>query len=122
MTNDQKLLGDDANTFVLKEYSTVDARTYYENETAAFNKVGSGPSSDNNIIKHYGSFIRGDTFNLLLEYADKGTLRKVFAEEAPTSSENIIRFWEQIFKLMHSLDCIHKVKSFVPGGPQIFQG
>lgn len=105
---------------MLKEYSTADARRYYENETAAFDKVG---SKSDNLIKYYGSFIHGSTFNLLLEYADKGTLRRVFEEEdPPTSSENIIQFWEELFKLMSSLSCIHAVEPFAPGGPQIFQG
>ena len=118
--NNQKRLGEDANTFVLKEYPTVDAQKYYENEAAAFDKVG---HNNDNLIKYYGSFVRGNIFNLLLDHADKGTLRRVFEkEDPPTSSEDIIQFWEEIFKLTHSLACIHAVEPFAPGGPQIFQG
>lgn len=112
-------LGGQSNTFVLKEYSTLDANQYYENETAAFNKIGTNP----NIIGYYGSFRRGDTFNVILEYADQGNLKEFFQKQDPPSTgELVIQFWEGLFKLIDALRTVHNVEQFSEEGPRILQG
>jgi serine/threonine protein kinase len=113
--------GQYADTFVLKEYTTLDAQTYYDNETSAFNLIG----SNSHIIGFYGSFTRNGTFNVLLEYADKGTLKEYLENQAlvaPTNGEDITQLWEALFKLIHALKCIHMVDNPSAAGPQIFQG
>ncbi|KAF4628548.1 hypothetical protein G7Y89_g9603 [Cudoniella acicularis] len=106
-------------TFVLKTYFTSDAKVYYDNEVTAFRRLGSNP----NIIGFCGSFIRGKTFNVLLEYADKGTLEQFFKrEKVPTDGGEVIQFWERMFKVIDALECIHEVVPSLPNGPQIFQG
>ncbi|KAK0102819.1 hypothetical protein ONS95_000980 [Cadophora gregata] len=110
---------ENANTFVLKEYSTADAQKYYYNEASAFGQIG----KHQHIISYYGSFTRGGTFNVILEYADKGTLKEFFEKQLPpTSGEGIIRFWEGLFQLIDALLKIHTVDADETERPQIFQG
>ncbi|KAG4434108.1 hypothetical protein IFR05_010417 [Cadophora sp. M221] len=108
-----------ANTFVLKEYSTADAQKYYDNETSAFDQIEKHPY----IIGYFGSFTRNGSFNVILEYADKGTLKEYFEKQLPpTSGEEIIRFWEGLFQLIDALWKIHTVNGDTIEGPQIFRG
>lgn len=99
-------MGEYANTFVIKEYSTFNAQRDYDHETSAFKKIG----AHKDIIGYYGSFTRGDTFNVILEYADKGTLQEYFDRQLPPSTgDNIIRFWQALFQLIGALWKIHTV-------------
>ncbi|KAH7313156.1 hypothetical protein BKA65DRAFT_517427 [Rhexocercosporidium sp. MPI-PUGE-AT-0058] len=115
----QRVGKEHANTFVLKEYSTTDAQKYYDNETSAFDQIGKHP----HIISYFGSFTRSGTFNVILEYADKGTLKEYFEKQLPPSSgEEIIKFWEGLFQLIDALWRIHTVNGDAIEGPQIFRG
>jgi len=85
----------------------------------AFRRLG----NNQNIIGFRGSFTRGDTCNVLLEHADKGTLEDYFQKErVPKNGEDIILFWEGLFKIIDALRRIHEVEPSMPNGPQIFQG
>ena len=107
------------NTFVLKEYCTLDAQSYYDNEISAFRKI----ESNANIIKYYGSFKRAGKFNLILEYADKKSLEDFFFREVPPSRpEHILLLWDRLFQLIDALRGIHTVKPSGLPGPGIFQG
>ena len=76
-----------------------------------------------NIIGYHGCFIHNGTYNVILEFADKGTLEEYFAREAPpTSGEDIIAFWRGIFGIIGALDSIHGIPYADLDGPQIFQG
>jgi hypothetical protein len=111
--------GHPPNTFVLKTYSGTDAEKLYKNEVTAFMKVG----HNQDIIGFRGSFRRGETHNVLLEYADKGTLEEYFENETPPSDgHDIIMFWESLFKITAALQRIHEVGPSRPHGTQIFQG
>jgi serine/threonine protein kinase len=60
------------------------------------------------MIGFYGSFKQGNRFNILLEYADIGSLDKYFKRVfPPTSGEDIIKFWESLFMLLEGLLKIH---------------
>jgi serine/threonine protein kinase len=109
-----------ANTFVLKTYITEEAEKYYTNEVAAFHKLKPTP----NIIEFYGSYIHGETINVVMEFADKGSLEQYFREEAePSTGKDIVKFWRSIFMLGQALAGIHLVKPrFSTNGPQNFQG
>jgi serine/threonine protein kinase len=108
------------NTFVLKTYFTTAAEKHYNAEVEAFRRLGSNPS----IIGFYGSFTRGDTYNVLLEYADKGTLEEYFYKVIPpVDPDEIINFWQALFKIIDALRRIHQVNPDGNGGPPlIFQG
>ena len=112
---------DSANTFVLKIYFATEAAKYYNREVDAFRRLQQhGPHSG--IIGFHGSFTRGDTHNVLLEYADKGTLEKYFLTQIPpVHPEQIINFWQALFKLLDALSRIHEVDR-TTGGPLIIHG
>lgn len=103
----------------MKTYFTSEAESYYNTEVAAFRHLGLNSS----IIRFHGSFTRGDSYNVLLEYADKGTLGDYFKNESPPSEgEEIIKFWETMFELIDALRRIHEVGSDASEGPRVFQG
>jgi serine/threonine protein kinase len=62
----------------------------------------------------YGSYIHGDNYNIILEYADKGTLEEYFRRESPPSrGGDIIKFWEGLFQLIKGLKAIHSAREYV---------
>ena len=96
-----------ANTFVLKMFSTKVGEGLYTQEVNGFRSVKHADS----IIKFYGSYIHGDASNILLEYADMGTLEEYFKKESPPSrGVDIIKFWESLFQLTKGLKAIHSVR------------
>ncbi|CAG8948909.1 hypothetical protein HYFRA_00002035 [Hymenoscyphus fraxineus] len=104
LIEDQSVPQGNTNTFVLKEYDCADSQMYYEKETKAFETIG----SDAHIVRYFGSFKRGNSLNVLLEYADKGTLDEFFEKQHhPTSGLKIIRFWEEMFKITRALAKLH---------------
>lgn len=103
----------------MKTYFTSEAKRYYNTEVAAFRNIG----LNSNIIEFHGSFTRGDTYNVLLEYADKGNLADYFKSESPPSEgKEIIQFWEAMFTLIDALRRIHQVGSGGSDEPGVFQG
>lgn len=76
------------------------------------------------MIAFHGSFQQCGTFNVILEYADCGTLEDYFAKKYPPSSgEDIIMFWERLFNVIKALSKIHDVRPPKGAvGPGIFQG
>jgi len=60
------------------------------------------------IIRFHGSYIHGDSYNILLEYADKGSLEEYFQKQTPPSrGRDIIKFWDGLFQLIKALIAIH---------------
>ncbi len=99
-----------ANTYVLKTYNTKDAAKYYANEVDAFMKLNK-KGHDESLIKLLGSYKQGDTYNILLEYADRGTLDDFFQTTPPPSlGEEIIVFWSRLFNVIKALLCIHETE------------
>jgi serine/threonine protein kinase len=100
-----------------------DAETYYNNEVRAFRQLKMFNGSNTNIIGFYGSYIHGDTFNVILEFADRGSLARYLKETTPPSSGgDIINFWSSLFEVIPALISIHDVEPEESGGPGIFQG
>ncbi|KUJ07011.1 uncharacterized protein LY89DRAFT_375144 [Mollisia scopiformis] len=94
------------NTFVLKRYPTKEGEVDYTKEVNGFRSVKHADS----IIKFYGSYILGNDRNILLEYADKGSLEHFFQKETPPShGGEVIKFWEGLFGLIKGLKAIHSV-------------
>ena len=113
-------LGPLANTFVMKTYLTSEAEKYYETELRAFERLML--LRNPGIIMFHKSFVRGESYNIILEYADKGTLADYFKSESPPSGgEEIIRFWGAMFKLLSVLRDIHELSPDHLDGPQGFQ-
>lgn len=99
-----------ANTYVLKTYNTKDAHDYYQNEVDAFKKLAKN-RTDQSLIQFLGSYRQGDIYNILLEYADCGTLEDYFRKVSPPSlGEDIIRFWKGLFNVIKALSRIHEIE------------
>ena len=98
-----------ANTFVLKVYDGINAEQSYEREIDAFQKLQ--PQSREaapGMIRFYGSFKQLDRFNVLLEYADIGTLEQYWKQlPPPRTGEEMISFWNQMFQLIGAVKYVH---------------
>jgi serine/threonine protein kinase len=98
-----------ANTFALKTFTDEHAEDYYRNEVEAFRSLQ--VLSDINLVSYYGSYTHGSTYNIILEYVDKGTLETYFENEVPpTKGEDIINFWGGIFMIFKALSAIHDLE------------
>lgn len=79
---------------------------------------------DPGLIGFHGSFEQADTYNVILEYADKGTLEQYFNETSPpVRREDITKFWTGLCIVLKGLKNIHDVDARRPEeGPQILHG
>ena len=94
--------------FALKTYRTEDARKYHDTESDAFRRLRYNGRPPPNLIAFYGGFERGSTYNILLEYADGGTLEYFLrTTKPPVSRSELLDFWEAFFGIYHGLARIH---------------
>ncbi|KAM3071948.1 hypothetical protein ACMFMG_008416 [Clarireedia jacksonii] len=106
------------NTFVLKTYCGKDARTSYDKEVAAFCRL----TKAEGIIGFYGSWKQNGRYNILLEYADVGTLETFLLHtDPPDKDSDIIDLWESVFQLLQGLLKIHH-EAVPNGGQNSFRG
>lgn len=103
------------NTFVLKTYRTPEAEKYFEVERSAFKRLRYGQRSPGNIIEYYSSFVSNGTYNIILEYADRGTLYEYLKNtDGPTGIGDIMTFWKNFLRIFHGLSHIHNTKGPSP--------
>ncbi|EME78933.1 uncharacterized protein MYCFIDRAFT_216798 [Pseudocercospora fijiensis CIRAD86] len=84
--------------------------TRYTREVLAFEHVTNSGNRDMvGLIACHSSFKYRDTFNIILEYADHGSLQDFFDEfSSPTSGEMMIDFWESMFDTARAMYSIHE--------------
>ncbi|OCL14632.1 kinase-like protein [Glonium stellatum] len=100
------------NIFVLKTFKPNDLVDSYEKEVRAFLALQSNTTRDPCIIGFYGSYIHGDSCNLILEYANEGTLGDYLQKyPPPTTRQDIYRFWNGLLGLIKALKAIHCIIS-----------
>lgn len=64
------------------------------------------------LVTFYGSFTHGSTNNILLEYAEQGSLVDYFRDQLPPSDgDEISAFWNGMMTLLLGLAEIHEVKN-----------
>ncbi len=98
------------NTFILKRYLMKDSEYDYRQEVSDFWNL----KDSEGIIGFSGSYTHGDDYNILLEFADKGSLEEYFQKETPPSHDvDIINFWNGLFQLIKALKAIHSMLGFV---------
>ena len=108
---------------MVKTYRTADAKIYYETERNAFKNLKKAGRPPPNIIGFYGSFVRGENFNIILEHADLGSLEDFMQRVQPPSSiEDTILFWDNLFNVTHGLVTIHNTKEGNAKEPQTLLG
>jgi serine/threonine protein kinase len=82
----------------------------FENEIAAFKKLSQSATLKGSIIGFYGTYIHGETCNIILEYADKGDLESFFQHELPPSTApDIVEFWKKMFSIADALKFIQNL-------------
>lgn len=82
-----------------------------------------GGSVGKSIIGFHGSYVQDGSYNILLEYADRGTLEDYLQKTPPpTTGEDIIKFWSALFKVIQALHLIHNVQGNDSNDPPILQG
>lgn len=112
-----------ANTYVLKTYRYKDAKENYETEVKAFRALMPGGALGKSIIDFYGSYEQDGSYNVLLEYADRGTLEDYLqSTPPPTRGEDIYKFWKALFNVIKALNLIHNVQGEQANDPPILQG
>lgn len=96
------------NTFVLKTYRTAEAEENYKRERDAYMKLRWAGQPSPHIIAYYGGFIHGNSYNIILEYADQGTLESFMKNtESPPTIEDTILFWDRLSDITHGIMMIH---------------
>lgn len=96
------------NTFVLKSYRTAEAEENYKAERDAYMKLRWSGQPSPHIIAYYGGFVHGDSYNIILEYADQGTLETFMrTTEPPSTVEDILLFWDRFSDITHGIMTIH---------------
>jgi serine/threonine protein kinase len=98
--------GKSTSTFALKTYKGHSAEKTWSREVRAFEKLRDTNTTD--IIGFYTAFKHGDMCNIILEYADKGTLAEFLRGTTPPSEgQEVFRLWKGIFGLMKGLHDLH---------------
>jgi serine/threonine protein kinase len=101
-----------SNTFILKTYTTSEADTDYATETKAYFKLkAQSEKGRKHIPTFYGQFKHKNTYNIIIEVADKGALDEYFKiTRPPSSAKDIHNFWFNLFEILYALHIIHYLK------------
>jgi len=82
----------------------------YRNELKAFETLSENGDAWRHIVKCYGSFTQDTSHNVILEYADQGTLADYYERvQNPVEENDTTDFWEHLFQLAIGLRQIHDV-------------
>ncbi|KAL9043640.1 MAG: hypothetical protein Q9214_003179 [Letrouitia sp. 1 TL-2023] len=96
------------NIVVIKTYMTRDAEKYFVAEHKAFKRLHRGKRWAKNIVGFYNAFQHGDHFNIVLEYANRGTLQHIIDYMSPpTKASDIHTFWSGLLDVANGLMTIH---------------
>ena len=97
------------NTFVMKTYREAEAENNYKTERNAHMKLRWNGNPSPHIIACYGGFVHGNSYNLILEYADGGTLESFMRKTKPPSTiKDVLFFWDRLSDITHGIMCIHQ--------------
>jgi len=68
-------------------------------------------TKNDNIIGFFGSFIQNDSFSLILQRADKGSLWQYFKNtKQPNTLDDVRWFWRSLFDVLRGLHCVHCIR------------
>lgn len=111
------------NTFVLKTYRAAEAEENYKAERDAYMKLRWGGNPSLHIITYYGSFVHGKAYNIILEYADEGTLESFMEKtDQPSTVEEALLIWDRITDVTHGIMTIHGLTRNESSASQILKG
>ena len=108
----------------MKSYHRLDAETYFYAEVNAFRKLNETGRPVPNLIGFYGAFKQNGSYNIILQYANIGTLEDYFQKvKPPKLGKDILTLWRNLFNITWALIDIHDLpQSSDEGRPRIFQG
>ena len=112
LTSKQRSTDQSPNTYVLKVYNSQGTEKQRKNEVEGFVNVRSAMTGnyEPSIIGFYGSYKHGETQNVILEYANEGTLEDYFKQHpTPCTGPEIYSFWRSLLSLNRALDGIHNL-------------
>jgi len=108
--------------YVLKTFRSHNAEINYNSERAAFSLLR-GNKPHPNIVCYYGSFRHSDTFNIILEYADRGDLEQYLQNtNPPSNAADIVNLWKGMSGLLLALLQIHGIQLDSAKGPRTMIG
>lgn len=100
----------DQTVYALKIFASSRAKQHYEAELQAFKRLSEGVDKSQSIIEFFGGIHIGDTFAILLEYADMGDLESHMRQVSPpTSGEEMNWLWSQLLRLGSALAYLHSI-------------
>lgn len=118
LTEYKDTVEENRNTYVIKSYQTDEAQEYYDNECSGFRKLKRHP----NIIGFYGNFTWDKSRNIILEYADRGTLEDYMRRyDRPYHVKDFEQVWSNYLSILHGLITIHGEEG-LPGKKEIMLG
>ncbi|PSN67390.1 hypothetical protein BS50DRAFT_553398 [Corynespora cassiicola Philippines] len=98
-------------TFVLKT-CPIKHSELHRNEVKAYRALGEQPDTSQNLAFFHGSWKQGDTYFMLLEYVEGGTLEKYIEKTRPPSkTHDMITLWENLSGLCKILCCLHSIRT-----------
>ena len=75
------------------------------------------------VLAYYGSFIDDETYNIILEYADRGNLEDFMkTTPRPSTLKDMLVFWERLCSITHGLATIHGHLGNTPEGIPVLRG
>jgi hypothetical protein len=97
-------------TYVIKTASSPRDIGNYRREVNLFRRLTiAGQKQPPGIVSCYGSFEHRQTFYLLLEYAELGTLEEyISTTEKPSGEEELVGFWKATFRIVEGLRWVHE--------------
>ncbi|CZR54400.1 uncharacterized protein PAC_04284 [Phialocephala subalpina] len=96
-------------TFALRTYSIAKVQ-FYDSKLHALRKLQQ--IRDKHLIGVYGSYTQGNSYNVLLEWADRGSLEHYFQlTNPPAGIVGITNFWTSLFGTLRALHTIHQFEA-----------
>lgn len=83
---------------------------HYQAELDAFLHLRHVEKPESSMIGFYGSYLHGSTFNIILEYANGGTLEDYFRNiPPPVDGKDIFHVWSGLLQVWKALWTVHQV-------------
>jgi len=95
--------------FVLKTFDAANANQHRK-ELHTYVDLMEDASNKNitSIVRFYGSYMQAEKFNIVLEYANEGSLETFLQHNTPpTQVEHIRDFWKNLLELLKALVYLH---------------
>src|ERR1700679_361555 len=90
---------------VIKKFPSAN-RHNFDAELEALAALSRRPSQ--HIVQCMGSYVQGNNYNLILEYANRGSLKEYLQSSSPPcSAPNLLHFWNSMVGLLEGLHQIH---------------